>query len=77
MRPICVTHGREMPASITGYLVQINDANGKPYQIWSGDCYTCPEGGESVVTGMGQIPVVEHFEPQFATWQARVGTVVA
>ncbi len=76
MRPICVDHSVEMSASKTGYLVQINDAAGRPYQIWSGDRYSCPVGGESVVTGMGQIPVAEHFEPQFATWQARVGTVI-
>lgn len=76
MRPICATHNVEMKPSQNGRLVLFNDANGRPYQIWSGDRYDCPAGGCAVISGFGSEPVAEHFQPEFARWERRVETVV-
>lgn len=75
MSPVCVQHEVEMRCAQNGHFVQWNTARG-PYQIWAGDRYECPVGGEAVVVGYGREPVAEHFENTFETWAARVQTTV-
>ena len=64
-----------MPCAKTGALWRIDVPEG-PYQVWSGDRYECPVGGESVIVGNGSIPVSEHFEDDFDKWSGRAETVV-
>lgn len=73
---ICATHAVEMRCSKTGHFVELHAA-GAPYQIWSGDEFTCPVGGERFVTNFPSLPVSEHWEDNYATFQRDVRTVVS
>jgi hypothetical protein len=64
-----------MPCAKTGYLWRIDTPRG-PYQVWSGDRFECPVGGESVIVGNGSIPVADQHEDDFAEWSERAQTVV-
>lgn len=75
-RPICVQHETEMRCAQNGRLVQFNASFG-PYEIWAGDRYECPIGGESVVVGFAQEPVASHFDAKFERYAERAETVVA
>lgn len=38
----------------------------EPYKVWSGDLWTCPDCGASVVVGIGRGPLSEHYQGEFA-----------
>ena len=48
MTPVCVSCRRIMSCSKTGRKVEVL-ASGRPYELWSGDEYTCRECGAVVV----------------------------
>lgn len=38
----------------------------KPYKLWAGDLWECPDCGAQIVSGTGREPVSEHYKPEFA-----------
>lgn len=64
-RPLCVTHEVEMVAEKSGARVLFYASFG-PYEIWRGDTWRCPVGGEEIVTGWANHAEAMHFEPHFA-----------
>lgn len=58
--PICAIHAVEMKASHNGRMVMTTFNGGKPYEVWAGDEYQCPVGGEQVVVNFGSLPVWAH-----------------
>lgn len=38
----------------------------KPYKLWQGDLWQCAGCGSQVVIGVGNAPLAEHFQPDFA-----------
>ena len=37
----------------------------KPYKVWCGDLYACPDCGAEVVSGVGFHPLAEHYQTEF------------
>ena len=72
--PICVEHACEFRCSKNEFDVLELLKDGRPYRISSGDKWTCPIGGESVVVGFGQPVHREH--PDFAEWMKHVALTV-
>lgn len=36
-----------------------------PYKLWMGDRWECPDCGASIISGVGQQPMSEHYKPEF------------
>ena len=80
LKPVCVGCERFMRMKQAGYYFiegMPKDSNqspiGKgaddhwiPYKVWAGDLWECRTCGHQVISGLGQHPVAEHFEPDFA-----------
>ena len=80
MTPICVPCQRFYRVTKTGFyfiegMPTSNDAaagrsepeNWKPYKLWVGDKFTCPECGSQIISGFGGGPISIHHEPDFGT----------
>ena len=39
-----------------------------PYKLWVGDLYECPGCGAQLISGVGQGPIAEHFQPDYQQW---------
>ena len=37
----------------------------KPYKLWMGDLWECHGCGATIVVGVGQSPISEHYKPSF------------
>lgn len=44
-----------------------------PYKVWAGDLWECEGCGAQVVSGTGQHPVAEHYQPGFKDQMRRLG----
>ena len=40
--------------------------NWKPYKLWRGDLWECPECGHEIISGVAASPMREHYQPDFA-----------
>ena len=47
-----------------------------PYKLWDADLYECPECGVEIITGFGQAPLAEHWQPTYAAQRARLEPIV-
>jgi len=80
MKPICVkdrcfyrphrngvwfTEG--MPSGGPGPTPRGNRAphRWKPYKLWQGDLWKCPECGHEIISGVAPQPLAEHYQPGF------------
>lgn len=79
MKPICVKCRRFYRPSHTGvaFIEGMPAENGapaglaapdkwRPYKLWMGDEWTCPDCGAVIIVGVGWNPVSEHYTPNFA-----------
>lgn len=79
MKPICIPCQRFFRPKQTGFYftegMPIGSAvppgtaqpeNWKPYKAWSGDLFECQGCRAQIVVGVGQRPIAEHYEPDFA-----------
>lgn len=79
MKPICVKCQRFYRISQTGvqFLEQMPDGNDakpgvgwperwSPYKLWYGDLWECPDCNAQTIVGVGNKPIGEHFQPDFA-----------
>jgi hypothetical protein len=46
--------------------------DGLPYMLWDADLYECVECGDQVISGFGQGPIAEHWQPTYADQRARL-----
>lgn len=78
MKPICVSCQRFYRIVKTGvYFVESMPKSDrvlpgtrephrwKPYKLWSGDKWACPDCGAETIVGVGAAPVSEHYKPDF------------
>ena len=89
MKPICVPCQRFMRCKKSGYYfiegkpwgddVEHDGGVGKdsvgwtPYKVWCGDLWQCPDCLTQVISGVGHVPVSEHYLPDFDAVVARTG----
>lgn len=86
MKPICVPCQRFFRCTKTGlYFTEgmpnhngaepgtAEPENWGPYKVWSGDEYTCRGCGAVVIVGVGRDRIAEHYEPDFADIQKKLG----
>lgn len=62
MRPFCGNCAAFMTCEKTGALVCTMDSQLEPYELWSGDRFTCKHCAASVVVGFGAAPVAAAYE---------------
>jgi len=78
MKPICVPCQRFYRPTKNGrFFTEMSPKSGypkpgraepeawKPYKVWAGDEWTCPDCGSTIIVGVGRKPVAEHYEPDF------------
>lgn len=89
MKPICVECQRFYRAKKNGfYFIEAMPKNGAkpepgtseadkwtPYKVWVGDLWECQGCGHQIVSGVGQGPVAEHYQPDFVETVARLGAL--
>ncbi len=66
MLPVCVKCNLSMRPFKNGTAVEVMSVEIGPYQLYSGDCYECPDCKTQVVVGFGRHPVAEHFQANYA-----------
>jgi len=79
MKPICTTCQQFYKPAQNGYIfvegmpTENGAARGtlepekwKPYKLWSGDLWECRGCGHTIIVGVGQQPIAEHFQADFA-----------
>lgn len=60
----------------TSFPARGKDAEGwKPYKIWVGDLYECPECHTQIVSGFSNAPLTEHYQPEFKSVMTRTGAM--
>jgi hypothetical protein len=37
----------------------------RPYKLWMGDEWGCPDCGATIIVGVGHTRIAEHYEPDF------------
>ncbi len=53
------------------------DAPGwKPYKLWQGDLYECPDCHAQTIVGVAPAPLSEHYEPYFTLQAAANGATL-
>lgn len=48
----------------------------KPYKLWSGDLWECPDCGHEIIVGTGREAFAEHFEPGFDNVVEKLGVTL-
>lgn len=84
MKPICVKCHRFYRPKKTGlYFIEGMPDDGakpglaepekwKPYKLWSGDMWACPDCGAEIISGVGRDRIAEHYEPEFSATAQRL-----
>ena len=79
MKPVCVPCRRFFRPSQNGkwFIEGMPDGNDapsglsaperwRPYKLWNGDEWRCPDCGSTIIVGVAGRPLAEHYEPDFA-----------
>ena len=61
---VCTDCKTELRIKTSGVVV-IEHVHMGPYKIWSADEWHCPNCGATIVAGFGNLPIGEHFQPDF------------
>jgi len=64
-RAVCVKCNQQMGPVKNDFPILETYDDGRPYQIWLGDLYRCPECRGEIVMGFGLRPVAEDWRPDF------------
>ena len=63
MKIVCVKCETEFVPDTNGaFLIEMFQKNKEIYKIWHGDIWKCPTCGAKVVAGLGQEPIMHHFQ---------------
>lgn len=86
MKPICVSCRRFFRMKKPGYYFiegmplvsgakpgNAEDEKWTDYKLWAGDLWECEGCGDQIVQGVGQRPVGEHYQRDFADTKERLG----
>ena len=77
MRPICVLCHRFFRPKKNGFYFlegmpidnalpgDIEAEKWKPYKLWAGDQWECEGCGAVILSGFGNTPIAEHYQPDF------------
>jgi hypothetical protein len=79
MKPICVKCQRFYRMTRVGVrFIEAMPTNGswsppgttapdqwQPYKLWAGDLWTCQGCGHELISGVGRVPITEHYKPDF------------
>lgn len=68
--PICVRCSRAMRPMTNDVIVELLAAFGS-YELWYADEWGCPKCDYRVITGYGQGPFAQHFEPDYEAERER------
>lgn len=79
MKPVCVPCQRFFRPKKNGYYFiegmpkrgrpepgTAEPENWQPYKLWVGDQWECEGCGAVILSGFGQHPIAEHYQPDFA-----------
>lgn len=78
LKPVCVPCQRFFRPAKTGFAFIEGMPDGiakpglaepekwRPYKLWNGDKWKCPDCGATIIVGTGQVPISEHYQPEFA-----------
>lgn len=64
--------GRFMRVKKNSVTVEELFEDGQGYRLWDADLYECVECGVEVISGFGQQPFAEHYQPDYAAQRARL-----
>jgi hypothetical protein len=45
----------------------------RPYKLWVGDQWGCPDCGATIIVGVAHNPISEHYRPEFREQVERMG----
>jgi hypothetical protein len=78
MKPICIPCQRFFKPKKNGFYFiegmpavdgarpgKVDASAWKPYKIWSGDVWECPDCKATIISGTGRGPVAEHYQEDF------------
>jgi hypothetical protein len=67
--------GRFMRAKKNSVTVEELTEDGRPYKLWDADLYECVECGVEIISGFGNVPLAEHYQPTYAEQRARLAPI--
>jgi hypothetical protein len=67
--------GRFMRVTQNSVTVEELLEDGSPYKLWDADRWTCPACGVEIVTGFGQAPLAEHWQPTYGAQRAALAPI--
>jgi hypothetical protein len=67
----------EMVTDKVGVKVEMLDGQNKPYYKIVGDRLKCPRCNTTIIWGLGKVPLVEHFESDYDTYEVDITGVFA
>ncbi len=88
MKPICVPCRRFFRPIKNGFTFiegmpdsseaahlrgKAGEGHWKPYKLWEGDKWKCPDCGAEIVVGTGREPIREHYQDDFEAVRVRLG----
>ncbi len=88
MKPICVPCHRFFRPKQTGiYFIEgmpeykalpgnAEPDKWKPYKLWSGDLWECPDCGAQIISGTGRDRIAEHYQPDFQRQVEQLGAKI-
>lgn len=69
---VCVECEQIMRVQKNSVTVEELFADGTGYKLWDADLYACPSCGRQVISGFGQGPLAEHYEPTYKAARERL-----
>lgn len=67
--------GRFMYVKKNSVTVEELTEDGEPYKLWQADLFECAECGVEVITGFGQGPIAEHWQPTYRASRDRLAPI--
>jgi hypothetical protein len=64
--------GRFMRVRKNSVTVEELTDDGAAYKLWDADLFECSECGAEVITGFGQGPIAEHWQPSYRAQRDRL-----
>lgn len=86
MKPVCVPCERFMRPKKNGFIFmegwqgtepgKRDPESWKPYKLWAGDLWECPDCHAQTIVGVGARAITEHFNPEFNEIARRSGATL-
>lgn len=89
MKPVCVPCQRFFRPTKNGlpFIEGMPDGNHptpglaepdrwRPYKLWMGDEWACPDCGATIIVGVAHAPISEHYLPDFGSLVTQFGATL-